>query len=80
MIKTLRREILKATKNPDSIAHLICDEAAGYWSAYFTDELSALRVYHHWGGSETFNVQRVRKLENGQLKGCYGLTTFNDNK
>lgn len=41
------------------------------WSATFSDELGALRVYQYYGGSRTFGDRKVKKTPQG-----WELTNF----
>jgi hypothetical protein len=43
------------------------------WSAIFSDELGALRVYHYYGGSRTFGTRKVKKIPQG-----WELTNFEE--
>ena len=58
------------------VRHAFLDSEAGYWTAYFTTELGALRVYLTYGGSASFGNSRVKYIEEGPMAGCYRLTTF----
>lgn len=71
----LLRELTKAIGTDDGVEHLIYDPEAGYWTAYFETELAALRVYHHYGGGDTFGTRRIQYMEDGPMAGTYRLTT-----
>jgi len=73
----LARVLAGVAKDGD-VKLAIHDPAAGYWTAYFTTELGALRVYHAYGGADTFGTRRIQRIEAGPLAGCYSLTTFQE--
>lgn len=44
------------------------------WSAYFSTEFAALRVYHAYGGGDVFGTRRVKPVAAGRYKGSFCLT------
>ena len=48
------------------------------WSAYFSTEFAALRVYHAYGGGDVFGSRRVKPVIGGKYKGSFCLTSCPD--
>lgn len=56
------------------VQHAMFFDDGTHWSAYFSTEFAALRVYHAYGGSEVFGSRRVQPVTGGRFAGSFNLT------
>ena len=75
MSNRLAQELEKIIGDGGEVLHTFHDLEAGYWTAYLSTEVAALRVYHRYGGSETFGNRRVQEVRGGQFEGAFMLTS-----
>jgi hypothetical protein len=71
----MKTALQKIVGDAGEVLHVTVLEASPLvYSAYFSTEFAALRVYHAYSGSTVFGDRRVMPVEGGRFPGAFNLT------